>query len=332
MSYTCLLLSNQQDDVSQSSPADIDPGAGELTASYSRLIHSVICAVLLVTGSQYTQYVVTVNCSVSTVGWDCNLSNVHLCCAYTLEFPWEEVNPDAGRDFQEEFEFADGISDQLREILAKPGLPDSADEMNENGKDDRISIDSTVGIEGPTSSGGTKKQESSRNKSESRGKRTSSSLDGKRQSNCSATDDHDSNSFTDMIPQSSSTPAISERGLNRDREMHLPLSGRSSAEAQSSVSPTGKAASYLPHSASFGSTTSEPPVQSKQVSVGQHKMLRSRRKSPSVPLSRPVSVEAGLAAMSLQRQTSPVQRYQSVPLYHSRGGSQSILWDQEKVG
>ena len=53
-------------------------------------------------------------------------------------------------------------------------------------------------------------------------------------------------------------------------------------------------------------------------------------KSSAVPLSRPVSVEAGLAAMGLREEMSPVQGYQSVPLYH-RNGSESTLWDQEKV-
>ena len=126
-------------------------------------------------------------------------------------------------------------------------------------------------------------------------------------------------------------PANSERRLHRNTDMKLPLSHRSSIGAQSDTSPTGRGSRYLPQSTSFGSTTSEPPSGSQWFSSGQQRKTMSRRRSPSLPLSRAVSVEAGLAAMGSQQEKSPVSHYESVPLYSHRQGSEPMLWDKEKV-
>ncbi|XP_062517296.1 uncharacterized protein LOC134192569 isoform X2 [Corticium candelabrum] len=223
----------------------------------------------------------------------------------------EYTDTDCRRGFQDEFQFCDNTSDQLRQILGKSSYLDSTDEMDDSRTNEHkvrefaeaasSSIDLDI-KKHPSSKKGNHRQRDQKQEASHLGM-----LDGKQPSSSSFVDGNEENedeNLTDMMPRSASTPSMPAEGL-QPCETHYPIFRRRSAELRSSVSPTGK------------------------LSGGHYGMTGFCGKSSAVPLSRPVSVEAGLAAMGLREEMSPVQGYQSVPLYH-RNGSESTLWDQEK--
>lgn len=229
------------------------------------------------------------------------------------------VGDDSGADLpggRDEFEVRDNTSEQLREILAKPLSDNSADVMSSS---ESNSGHCRKGSDGSPQS--SKKQSNLSKKSDYGSEISSKSLPSRKHLSNGTTDGH--HSLAEHV-----MPAKSEQRWNT--VMKLTPSHQISIGAQLDTSPRGRESRFLPTSIGSGSTTSEPPPGSQWRSSGQQRWMKAQRRSPSLPLSRAVSVEAGLAAMGSQQEKSPVSVYGGVPLYPHRQGSEPILWDKEK--